>query len=120
MVPSPDGRWILSRTPEGPLALFPLDGGEPRVLTGAGLDIGFAGWTDDARAIFVHDRNRVPAPVFRLDVETGEKTHWTEIEPLHRRAVTGLNSVRFSRDGERYAYSYVHPSSTLYHARGLA
>ncbi|HET7903542.1 MAG TPA: protein kinase [Candidatus Eisenbacteria bacterium] len=120
MVPSPDGRWILSRTPEGPLALFPLDGGEPRVLTGAGLDIGFAGWTDDARAIFVHDRNRVPAPVFRLDVETGEKTLWTEIEPLHRSAVTGLNSVRFSRDGERYAYSYVHPSSTLYHARGLA
>ncbi|HEY6572645.1 MAG TPA: protein kinase, partial [Candidatus Eisenbacteria bacterium] len=119
-VMSPDGRWVLSRTVEGALALFAMEGGDPRVLPGSGPGTGFAGWSEDPAVIFVHDRNHVPTPVLRVNVETGASEPWLEITPLHRSAVTGINSVRLSRNGERYAYSYVHPSSTLYHARGLA
>ncbi|HSQ61506.1 MAG TPA: protein kinase [Acidobacteriota bacterium] len=119
-VPSPDGRRILSRTVEGALALFPMEGGDPRVLRGSGPRTGFAGWSEDPTVIFVHDRNHVPTPVLRMNVETGASEPWLEITPLHLSAVTGLNSIRLSQNGERYAYSYVHPSSTLYHARGLA
>ncbi|HET9951240.1 MAG TPA: protein kinase [Candidatus Eisenbacteria bacterium] len=119
-IPSPDGAHVLSRIADGTLAIFPVAGGAPRPLPAAGANAGPCGWTADSRSIFVHDRNRIPAPVSRLEVDSGQSVPWMEIHPLHRSAVSGLNSVRVSRDGERYACSYVHSSSALYHARGLA
>jgi len=61
----------------------------------------------------------VPAKVLRVNASTGETEPWMEIAPTERSGVRGMNSVRFTQDGERYVCSYTRIDSPLFHARGL-
>jgi len=116
---SPDGSVLVARGEDGSLALFPLDGSAPRPF--AQLDGSYrpAGWAGDSRSFFVSRAAELPAKVSRVDVETGAMEPWTEVTPLSRSGVDGINSIRITLDGERYVYSYPRTHSVLHHARGL-
>ena len=116
---SPDGRLVLARREDGLLTTFPTNGDPEHAFPDLDSRYRPAGWFGDSKSFFVSGSTSVPAPVFRVDVATGALESWMSIEPRFRGGIEGINSVRFTRDGERYVCSYVRADSVLYHAQGL-
>ena len=120
LVASPDGTRVLARVESFCITVFFLDGSEPRVFEDLDQKWRPAGWAADSASFFAFGTGSIPAPIVRIDVETGRREPWTDIVPLVRSGVDGVNAVRLSEDGERYAYSYVSMTSVLCHVSGLA
>ncbi|HEY6221897.1 MAG TPA: hypothetical protein VIX13_05110, partial [Candidatus Eisenbacteria bacterium] len=116
---SPDGRFVIAGAPTAGFALYPVAGGAPRPLKMLDQSERPVGWTADGSGLWVMQRGRIPAPVFRLDPETGQRELWKEITPRTRSGVDGLNNICISPDGETYATSYSQLLAELYTVRGL-
>jgi len=115
-----DGQRVAALGVDGFIRLFPLDGGEPRVVSGAEQDEVPLRWTEDGRSLFVwRFGNGIPARVYRLDVETGERSLWREVIPADPAGVRGIISLVPTPDGQGYAYSYLRGLETLFLLTGL-
>jgi hypothetical protein len=117
--PSPDGAWLPASTPDGGWAICPTAGGSPRPLQGIREQERPIQWAADGRALFTFERGVLPAPVRRVEIETGRSDLVLEIEPVNPGGVRGINNVALARDGEVYAYSYVQILSELNIVSGL-
>ena len=115
---SPDGRWAWMLGPSGH-AIYPVDGGEPRLLPGLQDHIRGIQWMEGGKFLVGFDRGRIPARVLRIDIESGASEVWMEIRPGRESGVSGINSVCLTPDGERYVASYVQTLNELHTARGL-
>ena len=120
---APDNASILAQDAEGRFWLYPTQPGTgpPRAVPGftASENEQPIGWTGDGRALYVYQRFRLPAGVFRLDVATGVRTLWKEIAPPDRAGVESIWSLDVTPDGRAYAYSFGRTLSDLYLAEGL-
>ena len=116
---SHDGQRAALRDVEGRVRIVELADGSNRLVPGLDTDTVSAGFAGDSRYLYVWRRSEIPARVRRIQVDTGESEPWVEIQPVVRGGVSGINALRFSADGERYAYCYVAIDSTLFLARGL-
>ena len=76
-------------------------------------------WTADGRRLFVFDPGELPARVFSIDVERGERRLVLEVEPRDPVGVSGVDHVVITRDGQSYAYSYQQFFSDLFLVEGL-
>ena len=102
----------------GPMA----GGGTHWALPGPGLKSGehLTGWSGDGRFLLVQTETPIPARVYRVDVQTGEKTLWKEISPSEPSGVIKIRDVQFTADEAGYAYGYARvESSNLYLVEGL-
>ena len=119
---SPDGKWVAAQgggLGRLVLTLFPIDGGEPKIVPGAEPDDVVARWADDGRSLFVFKRNQLPARVVRLDVVTGERKPWLELMPADTAGISRVPSIVLTPDGKSYAYNIRRDLSDLYLIRGL-
>ncbi|HTO74948.1 MAG TPA: protein kinase [Thermoanaerobaculia bacterium] len=117
----PDGKLAAwSRTDRH--IVIEREGGPVREIPGALLppDEYITVFSADGRFLETQTSSDVPARIFRIDVQTGAKTLWKEIEPADRSGVIGIDEVRFNRDETGYAYTYGRmESSDLYVVEGL-
>ncbi|HET7498800.1 MAG TPA: protein kinase [Candidatus Eisenbacteria bacterium] len=104
--PTPDGSAVLASRADGTYALFPVDGGPSRAVPGLESDERPSQFTEDGRHVYTFRRGVVPCPVARVDVETGRREPWFEIEPVTRNGTDSFISVLFTPDGERYIASF--------------
>jgi len=121
---SPDGHWIdVQRIGEGGQVehkLFATDGSlRARDVPGFESDDVVIRWSADGRALFVFKRNELPAPVYRLDVTTGERTPWLELMPADPAGVSRIQVIEMTPDGKTYAYNVSRQLSDLYLVRGV-
>jgi hypothetical protein len=114
---SPDGSRIAAMKSGGQLVVCTMAAPACRPVPGAGERDTVAGWTADGKFLFVYRREVVPTQVDRIDVETGARTAWKTVHPLHT-AVSGIASLIASPDGS-LAYSYNLTRSELYVIKGL-
>jgi hypothetical protein len=119
-LPAPDGRHLLANGSDGSFALYPLAGGVPiptrfRLATREGIVRQAA----DGRSIFVEGWQQLPLPVYRVDVETGVRTHWRDFAPAERAGVAYVRDVVLSADGSAYAYKYRRRLSDLFLVESL-
>ena len=119
VIVAPDGSGAIARTENLLHAFFPMDGSEPTIYPELDQVWKPCGWAEDSRHFFAHRSGAIPSTVLKIDARTGAQEVWMEVTPLIRSGVDGINSLRLSRDGERYACSYVSNDGTLCHARGL-
>jgi eukaryotic-like serine/threonine-protein kinase len=114
---SPDGRFVVGFR-GGTALLFPLDGaGEPRVVPGVDPRVDrVVQWTRDMSALYVGRITEWPIKVFLLDLETGQKRLFRQIE--EEQPYRGWY-VRVTPDGNAWAYSAGHVLSELYLVEGL-
>ena len=119
MTVSPDGRLLAYAESGGGISVVPVEGGEARRVPGAGVNDVPAQWSPDGRRLFVFDPGEVPARLFTLDVERGERRLVREVEPRDPVGVTGISQVSITRDGQAYAYSYQQILSDLFLVEGL-
>jgi hypothetical protein len=65
------------------------------------------------------DAPTVSIPVFRLNLETGQRTLLVTVSPSNPTGVLAILDVRLTQDEKRYVYNQVRDLVTLYLATGL-
>jgi len=119
----PDGS-VLGVSGEGSLSLYPLTGGDPRVLPWR-LHAGPMGsaWhglqvSGDGRFVFVRE-GCAPARVDRVEILTGRRVPWRTLYPGDRAGIGAIYPAYITPDGTAYAYSYGEWLLDLYLVEGL-
>jgi Tol biopolymer transport system component len=120
IVISPDGRLVAAVGPDRKIALYPVEGGEPRPVPGVAEGEVPLQWSADGRSLYIgKGREFFSAHVFRLDLETGKRVPWKELLPEDSAGVVAVINVRVTPDGRSYAYTYQRELSDLYVGEGL-
>ena len=111
---TPDGRYIAG--PCGKQScLYPIDGGgEPQPIAGTeGCSCNVLGWSKDG-ALYLRDAKRTPPTrILRVNLKTGERETWRELEPPERSGIVGVGNISLTPDGRAYAYNYARQLSDL-------
>ena len=121
---SPDGRWVILRKHTGrnlddPLVLASTSSAELRPVKGIEPGDLPMRWNADGSAIFVFNRDGLPARIHSLDQATGKRTLVREIMPANASGLTGIRSFAMTPDAQHLAYNYVRKLSVLYLIEGL-
>jgi hypothetical protein len=116
---SRDGRFVVALGPEGEFVLYPVHGGERRSLPGVPPHARMIAFGGNDEAIFYFLRGQIPAPIYRLDLGTGERTHWADLAPPSPAGVVTLTRVVMTPDAEQFVYSYPRFLTNLYTVTGL-
>jgi eukaryotic-like serine/threonine-protein kinase len=116
---SPDGTRVAATSVSGPVSLWPVAGGRPRVLAGSEPGDRPVSWTADGRSLWIFRRGEVPAHVSIVDVETGRRTPWKTLVPPDAAGVYSVNELKVTPSGNAYFYSYRRTLSELYEVHGL-
>ena len=115
---SPDGRSVIVIGPDGKWGIWPLAGGDMRVIPGLDPKLSVSGW---ALTEILYMRPQSPTihaalRVYRVDVATGKMEYW---QTFGENIASGVFVPRFSDDGTAYAYFYVQLLSQAYVVKGL-
>jgi len=116
---SPSGRWVANVGPDRKLYVYPVAGGDAKLVPGVQPTEVATGWTADEHSLFVLARGEVPAQVYRVDLATGQRTFWKSMEPADSAGIDTIGRVMLSADDKSYVYSYVRTLSDLYLVEGL-
>jgi Tol biopolymer transport system component len=117
---SPDGKLVLAADASGQLAIFPREGGEPRMVPGIQPFESSAGWGADSQSLYVYRREAdLPVKVARLDLRTGRREPFKTLSPPDVAAFGGIFNVMVTPDGKAYTYGYWRIPCILYVIEGL-
>jgi Tol biopolymer transport system component/predicted Ser/Thr protein kinase len=116
---SPDGQMVVGIGPDQKGYIFPVSGGDPRIVKGMEAGDLPINWSQDARSIFLYRTGEVPAKVYRLELATGKKTVWKEIAPLDPTGVSTIGPILMTPDGKTYVYGFHRTLGDLYLVEGL-
>jgi len=115
---APDGSGFVADCGDE-VCLYPLDGGEPKPIPGLAQGTQVVGWDPSGRSVFVANTCRRPVQVDRLDLGSGKRTLWRELQPADLGGVHGCMQVDVADAGTAYAYSFARTLSDLYVVEGL-
>ena len=115
---SPDGTMIAA-SKDNTIALYPINGGEPRSLDDVSATMNVIRFTPDGRFLYVHENVGRSARVYRVEIETGRRELWKEITPSDPAGFEEIYAIQISDDGKSYYYTYVRRYSDLYLVEGL-
>jgi Tol biopolymer transport system component len=111
---SPDEKYLVVSTPDRRVAIYPLDGGSPRLLPESLSGAVPCQWSSDGSSIYLFRRGEIPARLTRFDLRNGRETLVRELP----RGELGVTAVRVTPDGRYYAYSVFTDESQLYLMQG--
>jgi Tol biopolymer transport system component len=118
--PSPDGRNLAVRGPDGKLGIWPLDGNGLRSIPGIDPKYYAVAWTPDGASLYVaSNRPEQTAKVYKVNITTGKTELWKAFGGGAGAGVTETGAPMFSSDGASYAYVYVRILSEAYVVTGL-
>jgi eukaryotic-like serine/threonine-protein kinase len=116
---TPDGTAIAISDDAGRILLCPVTGGGCSPVRGAQPDDTPEQWESTGKAILVWNRNRSwPAQISRVDLTTGERRLWKEINPSDPAGVL-YGNLFLARDGEHYIYRVRRVTGQLFLGEGL-
>jgi tRNA A-37 threonylcarbamoyl transferase component Bud32 len=116
---SPDGRTFFSRDLSERGGLYPIAGGDPRVIPGWLPEDIWVAWAADGRSIYVYHDDKTSAPLYRLELATGKRELITTLAPSDPAGVTTIVNVRMTADGKTYGYSFSRELSDLFLVEGV-
>ncbi|MGC1687519.1 MAG: protein kinase, partial [Candidatus Acidiferrales bacterium] len=117
---SPDGKFILAfDTEHAKIMMYPVDGGEPRVVERPS-DVGrIARWSDDGHSAFSARSVPPPYTINRLDLSSGKAAPIGTITLPDPTGFKGFAGFAITPDGKTYVYSAGQVLCDLYLARGI-
>jgi Tol biopolymer transport system component/predicted Ser/Thr protein kinase len=116
---SPDGKTIAAFGPDGRLALYPAEPGEPRPVQGVNPEDLPLRWTLDGRSIYLWRPSAPPGHIDLLELQTGRRTAWKEFRPPDPAGVLQVGPIVVAPDGNSYVYSYRRVLDELFVATGI-
>jgi eukaryotic-like serine/threonine-protein kinase len=117
--PSPDGKVVAAIGPDQRGYLYPVQGGEPRPIPGLAATDTPITWSADGRGLYIYRRGELPAQVYRLEIETGQKKLWKQLMPSDPAGVNIIWPIWVTPEGKSYVYGYRRYLSDLYLVEGL-
>jgi hypothetical protein len=130
-VVSSDSRYVLARDRPGAgrdpalaFSRYPIDGnGSPLPVRGMVTGDVPIRWSDEASSMWVLGADPSATKIFRVNVDTGQRTFWRELAYVIAADPAGLAPeglrVLLSADGKSYVYGYMRGQSDLYLADGV-
>ena len=116
---SPKGDFVAGVGPDHKIYLYPVAGGDPVPVPGATGDDAPTGWSADGRSLFVFRFGVIPAQVFELELSTGKRKLWRELEPADAAGIDTIRGITITPDAKAYVYGYIRTLSDLYVVDGL-
>ena len=111
---NPDESSILILSPEGDLILYSLKGEIIRKTTRLQPNEAPIRWTTNNKEVYVAETIKIPVMIYRVNIDTGQRSLWKEITPSDSSGIAGQINVVISIDGKSYAYTYRRVLSDLY------
>jgi len=115
---SKDGKLLAAPDADQNIWIYPLDGGQPRIVSKLAAGEEIVCWSEDSRALLVF-KYAVPAEVHRLEITTGRRRMLFQLAPSDTAGVTVVGPVLMTPDARSYVYTYTRILSDLYVASGL-
>ncbi len=115
---TPDGRTVAASL-DGQIRLFPVDGGEPRVMPGQEAGDRPICWDEDGQSLYVYHPMDLPLKVYRVDVRTGGRDLWKSIDPTDTAGADRIGNLLLAPAAGSYTYSVHRSFSDLYVIEGL-
>ena len=116
---SPDGRFVVLRGPDGRSKMYPIEGGEPQLISGLSDRDSPIRFTADGRHLFLSSRDEHGArKLERFEIATGRRTPL----PFPAFDMTGIVSnvpSQMTADGKTAVYGYHRVLEDLYVVSGL-
>lgn len=116
---SPDGKWVAALGLDGKPTIFPVEGDKSWPIPNCEVREAPVQWTPDGSSVYLTRRKGPMAQVFKVDVKTGARELWKEVNAADPAGVVGVTRVFPTPDGSAYAYNYIRILSTLYVVQGL-
>jgi eukaryotic-like serine/threonine-protein kinase len=116
---SPDGKFFFARDLDDKGRLYPIAGGEAKLIPGWSAEDIWVTWSADGRSAFVYHDDKTSAPLYKLDLSTGKRQLITTLAPSDSAGVTTIQAVRMTPDGKTYAYSFSRELSDLFVVEGV-
>ena len=118
-VPAPNGETVAAIGPDHKLYAYPVSGGAPRQVPGVQAGEAPIGWSSDGRTLFVYGYGELPARVVEVDVSTGQRKAWKELNPADAAGIDTISGVLMTSDAKSYVYGYIRTLCDLYLVEGL-
>ena len=118
-VPSPNGELVAAVGPDQKLYTYPINGGERRLVPGVQPGEAPTGWSSDGRTLFVFQYGQIPTQVVQIDMASGQRKLWKELDPADAAGIDTINGVMMTADAKGYVYGYIRTLCDLYLVEGL-
>ncbi|HEY1250436.1 MAG TPA: WD40 repeat domain-containing serine/threonine protein kinase [Thermoanaerobaculia bacterium] len=116
---SPDGKSVIALSADHLATIYPVEGGEPRLIPDARREDIPICWSADGRSVFTLIDGSTPARVDLVDIATGRHTPFHEFVPPDPAGASPVATVVVAPDGNAYVYSYRRILDDLYVAKGF-
>jgi len=116
---SPDSQQIAAIGPDKKGYLYPTAGGDPRLIPGLNQGEQPITFSADGRAVYIYQPGELPARVYRLDVQTGQRTLWKELMPYDPAGVENIGPILMTPDAKTCVFGYHRMLADLYLVEGL-
>ncbi len=115
---SPDGQFVAALASDHKLYLYPINGGEPRLLDVPGGMFTSGSWDSTGRFLYLVS-SEMPPKAYRVDIATGKLTLWRDLAPGDPAGVKGVHALLVTPDARTYVYGYLQMLSDLYLVQGV-
>lgn len=115
---TPDGKRVAALDPDGKIAIYPVDGGEPTLVPGTAAGDRSLQWLPDGKSLLVV-REDAPNVVEEVEVSTGRRKPFRTLPLPEGARPEDLGLPIFSADFKSYVYGYTRIVSDLYVVEGL-
>jgi eukaryotic-like serine/threonine-protein kinase len=117
--PSPDGKDVIGIGPDQHTYLYPVDGGNAKLVSGVQPGEQPINFTSDGKSVYVYRPGEVPAKVSIVEIATGKRVPWKQLMPSDPAGVETIGPVLITPDGKACVYGYHRTLSDLYLVEGL-
>ena len=116
---STDSQWVAAIGPDQKGYLYPVNGGEPKLIPGFNPGELPITWSSDNHSLYVYQPGELPARVDRLDLQTGRRTMWKQLMPTDPAGVETIGPILMTPDAQTCVFGYHRMLADLYLVEGL-
>jgi Tol biopolymer transport system component/predicted Ser/Thr protein kinase len=116
---SPDSEQIAAIGPDQKGYLYPISGGDPKLIAGINPGEQPITWSGDGSTLYIYQPGELPARVYRLDIKTGQRTLWKELMPSDPAGVENIGPIYMTPDAKTCVFGYHRMLADLYLVEGL-
>jgi eukaryotic-like serine/threonine-protein kinase len=116
---SSDSQWVAAIGPDQKGYLYPVTGGEAKLISGFSPGELPITWSSDNRSLYVYQPGELPARVDRLDLQTGKRSVWKQLMPTDPAGVETIGPILMTPDAQTCVFGYHRMLADLYLVEGL-
>jgi hypothetical protein len=112
--------YVSARDGGGTLKFYPIEGGEPKTISGVAADEEIVGGSNNSSVVYVSRIQSSGArQVSKLNIMSGRRQPFVTVVPNNPAGVTFVGRPRFTTDEKQYVYLQTRNLSVLYVGSGL-